>query len=110
MFAVLAGPFAVGVFEVLLRDPAPRSLVRELDDVQGRPRIPTGTRHDQVDDTVRDCGTKLVCTAPDDDRKILGRERLELVHLRTREQSGVDLVVRVLGCRTDHRYEAFLNR
>ena len=53
---------------------------------------------------------ELVRAASHDDREILGRERLELVHLRAREQRGVDLVVRVLGRRADQRHEAFLHR
>ena len=40
----------------------------------------------------------------------LRRERLELVHLRAREERGVDLEVRVLGRRADQRHQPVLDR
>ena len=40
---------------------------------------------------------------------LLGRQRLELVHLRAGDERGVDLVVRVLGRRADQRHEALLD-
>ena len=84
-------------------------LARKLDDVERASRVAARAVRDQLYDVVGCFAADLAQPAANDDRHLLGRERLELVHLRARDEGGVDLVVRVLGGGPDQRHEPRLD-
>ena len=70
---------------------------------------PPARRRDQVLELRCELRAELGSPAAHDLLQRLLRERLELVHLRSREQRAVDLEVRVLGRGADQRQEPFLD-
>ena len=75
------GTLARRVLDVLLRDRAARGLGCELDDVECVARVAARAPDDEIDDVVGRFPTDFGKAAPHDDRHLLRRQRLELVHL-----------------------------
>ena len=105
------------VLRVAERDPrllpALRRRDRQLERVQGRPRVAARAHGEERDDL----GGHLDALAgapfqrpPQQPLEILRLERLQLVDLRPRQQRGVDLEVGVLRRRPDQRQEPVLDR
>ena len=85
---------------------------RQLERVQRRPRIAVGARREELDHLVGHLGLRALAAldrAPQQRLEVLGRELLELVDLRAREQRAVDLEVRVLRRGADQRHEPVLD-
>ena len=106
-------PLARGIVDVDLSEGlslGPGRLGRELEDVEGVPRVAARPVRDQLDHLVGDLRAELVGPAAHDQRQLRVGERLELVDLRPRQKRGVDLEVRVLGRRPDQRQDPLLDR
>ena len=74
-----------------------------------RPCVPAARARDLLDDSSGTSAPSSAAPRRTIVRELLDRERLELVHLRARQQRGVDLEVRVLGRRADQRDHALLD-